>query len=103
MTDLMTLSRRLNDAQAKIAAAIVAEAALDWLKQYGPKTVPERDSIAANVSQNLASACPGAKEARKYLESAVQQFFPLINQRAIELAEQDIEAGMASLTSGQGK
>lgn len=97
--DQTTLSRKLSSAQAKISAAIVAEIALGWLRQYGPKTVPERDSISTTVSQNLASACTGAKEARQYLEKAAQEFFPEINRRAIELAEQDIAAGLTPLTN----
>jgi hypothetical protein len=102
MTELRTLSAQLNDARAKIDKALMAETALGWLQAYGPKTVPARDSIASTVSQNTASACVGAKEARQYLEAAAQEFFPEINRRAIEVAQQDIDAGKSALTSGKG-
>ena len=101
MTELRTLDAQLGDAKIKIDRALIAYCALGWLEQYGPKRIiPAQDTIAASISQNYASACPGAKEARQYLEAAIQEFFPEINQRAIDLAQRDIDAGKSVLILG---
>jgi hypothetical protein len=89
---------RLLKARGLIDRALVAEAALEWLRSYGPKGPTGRDSIAGCVmSQNYAGSCPGAKEAREYLDEAIQRLFGVIGQRAIDLAEADIEAARAAL------
>lgn len=89
-------------AKEKVDRALIAEAAIPWLQSYGPKHQPAaRDSISASVSQNLASACSGVKEARSYLERAIQEMFADINAKAIALAQADIEAGRAALKAGE--
>lgn len=91
MSEMLGQLHKLIETKAVIEKAIVAETAMAWLRSYGPKGRVEADSISASVSQNLASACPGAKEAKQYLEAAIQQLFPEISTTAMRICEAQIE------------
>lgn len=97
MSEMLGRLHKLLSVKSLIENAIVAETALAWLQSYGPKGPVDPDSISVSVSQNLASACPGAKEAKKYLEVAFQQMFAEASQKAIALCEADIERARTAL------
>ena len=80
--------------KAALDRAILATDALDWLKSYGPRgPQPNNESIGASVSQNYASGCRGAPQARHYLEAAIRAMFGDINDLAIAMAEKDLSGG----------
>lgn len=98
MSEMQRELNKLLTARGVIERAIVAETAMEWLRQYGPTGPRACDSIAGGVtSQNYAGSCPGAKEAREYLDKAIQQLWGEIGKRAIELAEADIERARSSI------
>lgn len=90
MSEMLGELHRLIETKAVIENAIIAETAMTWLRSYGPKGPVDADSISASVSQNLASACPGAKEAKQYLEAAIQQMFVEISATAMLMCKAQI-------------
>jgi hypothetical protein len=89
--------------KSRLERAILAETALEWLREYGPKhDATARDVISASVHQNHASACGGAKEAKVYLEAAIQEKFAEISRLAIEMAQRDIDTATVSLQGREG-
>lgn len=103
MNAMSRMQRELNQllkTRELIERAIVAESAIAWLDQYGPKGPSENDTISAAVSQNYASSCPGKEEARRYLEMAIQQSFGEISQLAVLLAQADIDLARGTLDNG---
>ncbi len=91
------MSMVFRNARAKINNALVAELALPWLEEFGPKGPVDSETLSVAVNQNQASACAGAKEAKVYLQSAALEFMGSINTRAIEMARADMQKAIDAI------
>lgn len=83
----------MNVTRIKVAADRIAkcEAALKWLEEYGVKLDGRStDQFALTFFANLASACPGAKEAKEAIDAMARFQIEEIVQSAIRNCQNTI-------------